>query len=319
MKKGIFIISIDYEFGWGKTETPFSFKDKENIKKEVQITRKLLELFEEFDIPATWAIVGHLLEKNCLFKESLPHPEFPRPILTGEKNDWFFQHPAKEDIKDSVWFDSDNLIRKIVNSTVKHEIGSHSYSHIDYGDPNINPEAVKVDIEKAKSMHTIFGLSFNTFIFPRNDEGFYESLKEKGVKYYRGTTNRWYEIFPGILKRAARLLNYFLPFAPPVVLPSLHSSGLINIPDSMLLLGREGIRKSLSTNTLTHKAKRGLDRAVRERKIFHLWFHPSNLSFETEKQLNVLREILKEAKQLREQGKLDILTMQQVGESWMHG
>ncbi len=311
MTRGVFTISIDHEFGWGRPERVFSPEEARVVRKEAAVVRKLLELFEEFRVPATWAVVGHLLQASCPSGD-IPHPEYPRPVYFGEDTDWFFQHPAPEEVHDPLWFDSENLIPEILSSSVHHEIASHSYAHIAYGSPDVNPDAVKVDIQKAKSLHDTSGFPFNTFIFPWNSEGFHAFLKEAGVERYRGTTSRWYDLLPGVLKRAGRFLEYFLPTAPPVVVPSFHPSGLLNIPDSMLFLRREGIRKLLPAHVLLHKALRGVRRAAEEKRIFHLWFHPFNFCYDTEMQLNVLREILKEAVRLREKGAIDILTMVEI-------
>ena len=63
------------------------------------------------------------------------------------------------------------------------------------------------------------------------------------------------------------------------------------------------------------KAKAGLRRAVREGKIFHLWFHPFNLACDREAMFAGLREILAEAARLRDSGVLDVRTMSGLAES----
>ena len=63
-KKGIFTISIDLEFIWGVIDKELSTKDKELIKDEVNITNKLIEIFDKYNVCATWAIVGHLLKSD---------------------------------------------------------------------------------------------------------------------------------------------------------------------------------------------------------------------------------------------------------------
>ncbi len=311
MTRGVFTISIDHEFGWGRPERLFSSEEASSVRTEAAVVRKLLKLFEEFRVPVTWAVVGHLLEVRCSAGEII-HPEYPRPVYFGEHTDWFFQHPDPGEVHDPLWFDSENLIPEILSSPVRHEIASHSYAHIALGAGNVNGEAVKHDINKARSLHKERGLPFETFVFPWNSEGFHAFLKEAGLKRYRGTTSRWYDLLPGVLKRAGRLLEYFLPTAPPAVVPSFHSSGLLSIPDSMLLLRRAGIRRVVPAHMLLRKALRGLRRAVGEKRIFHLWFHPFNFCYDTEMQLNILRKILKEAARLREQGAIDILTMAEI-------
>jgi hypothetical protein len=86
-------------------------------------------------------------------------------------------------------------------------------------------------------------------------------------------------------------------------------SGLINVPDSMLLLGRNGPRRIVSARHLIRKAVAGLDRAADRRAVFHLRFHPSNFATRTNEQLQGLEAILRHADLLRRAGRLTILTL----------
>lgn len=64
------------------------------------------------------------------------------------------------------------------------------------------------------------------------------------------------------------------------------------------------------------KARRGLDRAVKEGKVFHLWFHPFNLCTDRPGMTAALREILSSAANLRDRGLLKIMTMEGLAD-WM--
>jgi len=85
--------------------------------------------------------------------------------------------------------------------------------------------------------------------------------------------------------------------------------GLWNIPGSMLLLSRVGIRRFVPMRARARKARKGLRRAVREHKIFHLWCHPCNLTVDRAAMLRALEDILREAARLRAAGQLTITTM----------
>jgi hypothetical protein len=83
---------------------------------------------------------------------------------------------------------------------------------------------------------------------------------------------------------------------------------MVNIPDSMLLFPRHGVRRIVPTRSLVRMGIRGLNRAVERREVFHLWFHPSNFFAKTREQFSALEEILGHAQYLREAGSLDVLT-----------
>jgi peptidoglycan/xylan/chitin deacetylase (PgdA/CDA1 family) len=316
LKKGIFTISIDYEFAWGYADHHLRHEDRTRILGEVKIVKRLLALFDKYDIPATWAIVGHLLEKNCSFFEGhLPHPEYPRPVHGRDDADWFSNHPGAGDISSPLWFDSLGLINEITESAVSHEIASHSYAHIMYGATDVNEGAVKSDIKNTERIHSENNLPMNTFIFPRNMEGFHDLLKEAGISYFRGTTKKWYSALPSVLKRLGHYIDNFLPISK-TVLPKKHVSGLIDVPDSMLLIGRNGLRRIIPESITIQKAIKGLHHAAKHNRVFHLWFHPSNFSYDTETQFEVLETILKKAADLREDNLIDIKTIDGVGGLW---
>src|SRR6185436_17615206 len=242
MQKGVFTISIDFEFAWGYADKTIGEEQKRNIKREVEITRRLITLFEKYNVPATWAIVGKLLEPGS----------------------------------DPLWHDSENLISLIKNSSAKHEIGSHSYAHIIYGEVD-----AKEDIKKAKEIHEKHNLTFKSFIFPRNSEGFHTELKEAGISSFRHNAR------PG---RLSHFLSYFIP-TPVLGNASVHSSGLTSIPGGMLLIGRNGLRKLISPGLIIKKAKNSLKSAYQNNQIFHLWFHPSNFAYDTDTQFEIFEEI----------------------------
>lgn len=305
-KMGQFIISIDYEFGWGFADHHIDEAVTSSIRKEVDITKRLLKLFELYRVPATWAVVGHLLEQQCTWEHALPHPEYKRPIRGSEKEDWFLQHPPEGVYEDVRWFDSERLIPQIKESSVLHEIASHSYAHIIYGDPQVDSKAVAVDLENVIRVHE--DVAPQSFVFPRNREAHHALLATHGFLCYRGVPRYWYDALPGSMRRVGHLLDHFLP------LTRTHrvvggKSGLVNVPQSALLLGRWGLRSLVPSSLVAWKMKRGLQRAARTGEVFHLWFHPSNFWHATDTQFAILEAALKEACRLRERGELHIVTM----------
>ena len=312
-EKGTLVISIDFESELGYADEKLSESQKKLVVNESEISKKILELFEKYDTPATWAIVGHLLEDDCGTRDGRVHADFPEHIYNDSEVDWFENHPSAEDITNPLWFDSAGIIDRVKNSSVAHEIGSHSYAHILYGAPNIKKKAIEADISGLKRIHQKHNLEMFSFIFPRNMEGYHKELKEAGFICFRGESKFWYMSLPGFLRRLARLVDYYLPSAK-TVLPSKHKSGLINIPDSLLLLGRNGLRKLVLPSVMKRKIRSGLNQAVKRKEIFHFWFHPSNLSYETETQLEILDYALRYASGLRDKGWLEVSTMKQVAD-----
>ncbi len=308
---GIFTISIDLEAAWGICDLPLSDTDLMELAEERSVVRSLLDLFEKHDVKATWAVVGHLLEQQDPRKGGdLPHPDIPRPIVLGEERDWFFQLPPG--IGDPDWYGAD-MVEMVKNASPPQEIGSHSFSHMPFDESAANRDAIDADLAHARAIHDRNGLTFDSFVFPRNVMGFRDLLARHGLKAYRGATPRWYDAVPSrAVRRLINLSQFLLSMTPPAVKATKDAHGLINIPDSMLLFGRRGIRKLVPPANLVRMARRGLDRAAETGDIFHLWFHPSNFATETDIQMDVLEQMLEHGDHLRQQGKLRQLTMAEV-------
>jgi hypothetical protein len=77
----------------------------------------------------------------------------------------------------------------------------------------------------------------------------------------------------------------------------------------MLYFPMHGPRRLLPVSLRVRRARKGLAEAVRQRGVFHLWTHPTNLADETEAMLGGLRAILAEASELRARGRLEVRTM----------
>ncbi|MEK7650714.1 MAG: hypothetical protein AAB364_02500 [Patescibacteria group bacterium] len=280
--KGIFTISIDHELAWGYVDRKIDSKQRSLIKQEYLIVERLVKLFEQYQVSATWAIVGRLLE------------------------------PVAEEGHLDLWFDSRRTIELINNSKVSQEIGSHSYGHIIYNE--VDQRIVELDLQNAKRVHDKHGLPFHSFVFPRNQVRWLGSLRSSGLVCYRGNSRKWFDAVPlRLVKRFCRWLDYFLP-SVYTVRPHIADNGLVNIPDSLLLLGRDGLRRLVSPGLMIAKMNAGLDRAVARREVFHLWFHPSNFSYDVENQFKILEALLERARNLRDQGKIEILTMKEIAD-----
>ena len=63
-------------------------------------------------------------------------------------------------------------------------------------------------------------------------------------------------------------------------------------------------------NMMKRKIRSGIKQAAERQEIFHLWFHPSNFSYDTEIQLEILEDSLKLVGSLRQNDKLEVQTMQ---------
>jgi hypothetical protein len=77
----------------------------------------------------------------------------------------------------------------------------------------------------------------------------------------------------------------------------------------MLYTPAFGVRRCVPVWLRVLRANRGLNAALRQKRVFHLWFHPTDLTCRTEAMLGGLRQIFTRAARLRDAGQLDILPM----------
>ncbi|MGH7963834.1 MAG: hypothetical protein ACRERD_18760, partial [Candidatus Binatia bacterium] len=110
------------------------------------------------------------------------------------------------------------------------------------------------------------------------------------------------------------ILDRVLPVPPPTYPRQMLCEGsVVNLPASMLLLSRDGFRRSIPISTRVMQVRAGLRRAARRGELFHLWLHPFNLGSDPQL-FGALEQIFRTAHDLRANGQLEILTMQQTAE-----
>lgn len=313
-----FIISIDTELAWGS----FDHKNFESIKwkfeEERKIIDKILELLEKYNIPATWAIVGHLFLDKCRIANNRKHPEIKRPDYSWYKKDWFEKDPAATLESDPIWYGKD-IVTRIKNAKPAQEIGCHSFSHIVFGDSGCSQEAADSDLSACVSIAQDNGLDFKSFIFPRNSVGHLFLLKKYGFTIYRGLDETWfYDIPQKKLQQIGHYIDEFLALSPRSVKVKETLSGLVNVPGSMLYMSKDGIRSFIPVKFRVKKGKKGIDRAIEKKEVFHFWFHPFNLVGKYENELlDGIEEILRYAVLRKEEGLLNIMTMQQIAKTYL--
>ena len=86
----------------------------------------------------------------------------------------------------------------------------------------------------------------DTLVFPRNQVHHLEVLKNFNFKAYRSVDKSWYRRvydFNKFLGKISNLIDKTLPIKSNSVIPKLDNFGLIEIPTSVLLISKNGIRE----------------------------------------------------------------------------
>jgi len=252
--KGGLVISADFEMAWA-----FRYSKKtKNPEQMAKQTREnfpfLIEQFDKYNIPITWATVGHLFLESCNkgdhdWMQRIPHFDDHWKFTDG---DWYDHDPYGNYKKDPCWYAPD-LIDMILNAKVNHEIGCHTFSHIDFSDKNC-PESVAVDeIKACVEVAYEHGLSYKSIVFPGGTYGNVEVVKNNNFSVYR--------------RNCKEKLAY----------PYLDENGLI-VTNSTQMLGVSNPAWSIDYHI--YRYKRMIKKAIKTGTVCHLWFHPSDLSLQ---------------------------------------
>jgi glycosyltransferase involved in cell wall biosynthesis/peptidoglycan/xylan/chitin deacetylase (PgdA/CDA1 family) len=289
LPKGALTISLDFELAWA---WQYARRGDENYVakglREREQVPLLLKIFDEFNIPTTWATVGHLFLESCSCgADGLPHPGLPRPpffttpLWNYTSGDWYQHDPCSDARKAPAWYAPD-LIEMILASSAGHELGCHGFSHVGFGSYCPHDVALAELLASRAAMQR-FGLTPKSFVFPGDDGGNFPALVEADFKIVRA-------------------------FPKPqgwISLPLRRKDGLWGLPTSSAL--DRGVGWSIPQRLARLS---GLVRAAAENHmVAHIWLHPSLSRSDMDE---VLVPFLRFCTQERDRGALDILTNENV-------
>ena len=241
-------ISADLEMSWAFRRHAMEVARERGSQSRENIPY-LLRIFEECAFPITWATVGHLFLDRCERASSgRAHPDMPRPPDNQLwRGDWYMHDPCTNYKKDPFWYAPD-VIRSIQESSVGHEIGTHSFSHIDFSPECSHPTLVRREIEESATAMQCFGISPRSLAYPFNKMGhaYLDLLSELSITAVRHRDRRV-------------RLSY----------PERTVSGVHKLYESMNL-------RSPKHYDYVAKVKLFMAKAMERRAVFHLWFHPSD-------------------------------------------
>jgi peptidoglycan/xylan/chitin deacetylase (PgdA/CDA1 family) len=295
-RRGAFVFSVDFELSWGLVHRAEGYT-YDGARERVNVGR-MLALVDEHGIPGTWAVVGHLLLDRCEPANGVKHPEIIRPDYPWFSGDWFEEDPCRAALADDSWYAPD-LVDRVLAATTPQEIGSHSFSHVQVGDPGCSAEVFDSELRECQRLAAQRGVTLRSFVFPNDSIGHLDVLRRNGFITYRGRPSTTSS--PGRLRRGLELLG---PGSGLVGYPELNG-GLWNLPASCWFKpANRRVPFPLWLKSIAHR----LRLAARHRGLFHLYVHPSDFA-DHPKAFRGLGELFHLAAQLRDAGELDIVTM----------
>lgn len=316
----MFLLSLDLELAWGASDlwgsgaarTPAPSPEILLRTRQVVIDA-LLRLFQAYQVPATWAIVGHLFLDHCETVDGVKHPDMPRPTHSWFEGDWYARDPASNVETDPIWYGRD-IVKRIMMAEPAQEIGCHSFSHVIFGDDGCSEEVADAEVGKCVALAREMGIELRSFVFPRSRAGHHQVLSKHGFSCYRAPRAGWFDALDGRARRLARLTNDALALSPSCARVEKGPNGLWSIPASAYYRSAGGAGRLIPLRSRVDQCTKGIDRAVKTGGVFHLCLHPWNLAVETERLMGGLGRILEHAAAASQQGRLSLLSMDQLAE-----
>ncbi|MDQ4131273.1 MAG: polysaccharide deacetylase family protein [Actinomycetota bacterium] len=318
MEPGVLVISLDFELHWGVRDlTPVDGPYRANLLGARQAVPRMLELFERFELGATWATVGFLFAAS---RDELERflPEV-RPAYVDAN-----LSPYHEPIGATEQTDPFHLARSLVDvirASPRQELASHTFSHYYCLEPGQDEAAFRADLESAVRIAGEQGSAFESIVFPRHqlNPAYVDVIRELGFSCYRGNHpgslfSAHTGAFDPMPVRLLRLLDAYVDIKGPSLVgwdELLDGTGLCNVPASRFLRPFRPALAPLEPLRLRRITK-ALDEAAASSRIFHLWWHPHNFGIHLEENLRFLERVLTHFARLRDDGRLRSMTMGEV-------
>jgi peptidoglycan/xylan/chitin deacetylase (PgdA/CDA1 family) len=289
----IFIMSLDVELAWGfilESQNQILKMLMNNTSEAKETIGRLLKIMSIYNIPATWAIVGHLLldlgEGVRIHQPQMP--QYKAGWINWEEYKLVDNNPAYH-YKES--------IEKILATKQTHEIGLHSFFHLPFS--RCSSQVAESDIELGINTLLKWKITPKSFIFPGNQIGHLDILRSHGLRIFRGEDVTPYKINSNFVIRTLSAA-----MAKVIAQPVYPQKGndIWEIPGSVYFCDPQ------TPFTLVPRARLGLKRAMLTSRVFHIWMHPWNLLIykSLEKDLASFLETVANA---REKGNLKVMTM----------
>ena len=316
---GTLVISLDLELYWGMRDVISIDGYQQNLAGVRQAIVAMLQLFEQYQVHATWATVGFLYHADLeQLKNNLPSklPSYSKSKLSPYK---YIDTSISSEVSE-LHFCPD-IIDSIAQCSGQ-EVATHTFSHYYCLETGQTQAEFAADLQAAIAVAQQAKIKTKSLVFPRNqyNEAYLQTVAEQGIQCYRGNpSSPIYNEENGDgdrpKKRILRLLDAYLNLTGHNTYSrsQLQSSYPINIPASHFLRPYspklkplDGLRLRRIESSLQYAANRG--------EIYHLWWHPHNFGINLSENLNFLEQILKSYQNLNRQNKMQSLSMGEVAD-----
>jgi len=302
-----FVLSVDVEGLWGLFFVRSYVDDPHAAEAGRAALPRMGTLLADRGMAATFAFVGHLFLDACGPWDGTAHPEIARPVYPWYERDWYGDDPGTDEARDPLWYARSQALAVHAQG---HDVGAHGFAHAILDPDCVTREIAADEMRQAQAAAADAGLPpLRSFVFPQNVVGHVDALAEHGFTCYRDTDGGLPVRAgpPGGLGRAASLARHALAAPPFVGQARVRDDGVVILPSSFPLLGREGLRRVVSRGARVGRVAKGLERAAQGDAVLHLWTHPH--AFASDAAFSDLAAVLYLVAEWCERGDARVMTM----------
>ena len=264
--------SIEVELGWGVIQYDNLDVLSQGRKAETKALERLLDLCDELRIPMTFNVVGHLLRDT------------PLATYDGSHEDGWFDDIPKTGPKNAPEFYAPGLVERIQESSVNHEICTHTFTHVECA--NVPNETLRWEFDKLLETHQDFGLDRPvSLVPPRHSPPPRNILKEYGIEIVRSSRKRQPESQEASnrVQLARKILTGDQPIKQPRMVDDVIETYCASFPSltaPFLQSGRKQpppvfrvIPKIVRRRLHRHNLNQSLTAAIERDSNIHIWTH----------------------------------------------
>ena len=203
------------------------------------------------------------------------------------------------------------------------EVASHTFSHFFALADGQTQAQFEADLEASIASVERIAPRPVSLVFPRNQVNpeYLETCRRLGFTSFRGNERSWMytagdEAANRPMKRAARLVDAYLPLSGTNTSRPSVDAGIVDLPSSRFLRPATGAPRRLE-RLRVRRVTTAMESAARTGATFHLWWHPHNFGRDLDRNLHVLEEILAVFGRLRRDYGMRSLTMREAAEEVM--
>lgn len=283
-KNGKFIISIDFEMMWGLFDYDNIDNNINKIKNIHDVIKELCVIFNNYNIHATWAIVGFIfLENYSKLIKLVDHNDIKYKNNKYNVYNYIKNNKSLISNYQSLHF-APELI-DLINRTKYQEIASHTLSHYYAIEDGQGRNDFFRDLDIYNKLLDRRKLKVKSIVFPKNqiNKKYYNLLNKYGIDIVRTNPSSYFysavkterEL---LFRRGVRLIDSYFNLTGHYIynynqIDYYSNYGIIELPCSRYLRPVSKYFKYFE-NFKIDRIKRGMRKSAQENKIFHIWWHP---------------------------------------------